>query len=66
MSYDTAQRYAQQSGLKFAETSALTNAHVSEVFDTLLHYIHDVKLSSEGADLLDVEGKKYKKLTEKD
>ena len=35
--YETAQRYAQQTGLKFEETSALTSAHVQDVFDNLLH-----------------------------
>ena len=37
VSYESAQRYAKQSNLKFEETSALTNARVTDVFDNLLH-----------------------------
>ena len=36
---ETAKRFADQHNLKFEETSALTNARVSDVFDNLLHCI---------------------------
>ena len=34
---EKAEQFANQNGLKFEETSALTNARVTDVFDNLLH-----------------------------
>ena len=69
---DKAQQFAKQNSLKFEETSALTNARVTDVFENLLHGkseyltrtdIYEVKQSAENNEDL-AEGKKYKKLNE--
>ncbi len=72
---ETARKYAESAGLKFEETSAVTNAKVTDVFDNLLHCtnhgsyiisfidIHSVKLSSnQENNSVSADGKKYKKL----
>jgi Ras family len=37
VSYEQAKKFADLNRLKFEETSALTNARVTDVFDNLLH-----------------------------
>lgn len=66
VTYEQAKKFADLNRLKFEETSALTNARVTDVFDNLLHYICDVRSLQDniGNDQMNAEGKKYKKLTE--
>ena len=40
---ERAEQFANQNGLKFEETSALTNSKVTDVFDNLLHCISTQK-----------------------
>ena len=43
ITYAQAKKFADQNKLVFEETSAFTNARVTDVFDNLLNYIHQVK-----------------------
>jgi hypothetical protein len=44
---ERAEQFANQNGLKFEETSALTNSKVTDVFDNLLHCKLDCPRSRE-------------------
>ena len=77
MPYEQAKTFADKNRLFFEETSALTNARVTDVFENLLNRIlnpiiiinleiYSVRSEIENneGDLLDAEGKKFKRLTE--
>lgn len=42
--FEKAQKFAGEHGLCFMETSALTNANVTDVFDKLLHCKYNLEL----------------------
>ena len=74
--YEQAKTFADKNRLFFEETSALTNARVTDVFENLLNRnlnkiiinleIYSVRSEIENneGDLLDAEGKKFKRLAD--
>jgi hypothetical protein len=44
---DKAAAFAREEGLEFEETSAITNAKVTDVFEKLIHLIYEAKKNAE-------------------